>query len=208
MRYFIFSIRNHRCGLGKYRPELFPRNQCIVCDLRLSNASSDCVNSSYAIIYEIYRSMCSRKRLNYTFRSYDSLWWLKFVCCLLVDQVSVSHPHLSQALLASGSQTPQQQPQPQPQQLQCIQVVAKEDNRSGTTSSSIIKSLLATKVTVSSDCMPSAAATCVSTPTACVTNTTASIASSISANQLITSNQVSLLYINKNKQFVFREFFF
>ncbi|XP_011647945.1 AT-rich interactive domain-containing protein 2 isoform X4 [Pogonomyrmex barbatus] len=105
-------------------------------------------------------------------------------------KVSVSHPHLSQALLASGSQTPQQQPQPQ-QQLQCIQVVAKEDNRSGTTSSSIIKSLLATKVTVSSDCMPSAAATCVSTPTACVTNTTASIASSISANQLITSNQVA-----------------
>ncbi|XP_071559641.1 uncharacterized protein Bap170 isoform X3 [Temnothorax nylanderi] len=111
------------------------------------------------------------------------------------SQVSVSHPHLSQALLASGSQTPQQQqqqPQPQPQQqLQCLQVVAKEDNRSGTTSSSIIKSLLATKVTVSSDCMPSAAATCVSTPTACVTNTTASIASSISANQLITSNQVA-----------------
>ncbi|XP_011175645.1 AT-rich interactive domain-containing protein 2 isoform X3 [Solenopsis invicta] len=107
------------------------------------------------------------------------------------SQVSVSHPHLSQALLASGSQTPQQQqPQPQPQ-LQCVQVVAKEDNRSGTTSSSIIKSLLATKVTVSSDCMPSAAATCVSTPTACVTNTTASIASSISANQLITSNQVA-----------------
>ncbi|XP_018314144.1 AT-rich interactive domain-containing protein 2 isoform X1 [Mycetomoellerius zeteki] len=110
------------------------------------------------------------------------------------SQVSVSHPHLSQALLASGSQTPppqqQQQPQPQPQ-LQCIQVVAKEDNRSGTTSSSIIKSLLATKVTVSSDCMPSAAATCVSTPSACVTNTTASIASSISANQLITSNQVA-----------------
>ncbi|XP_011052557.1 PREDICTED: AT-rich interactive domain-containing protein 2 isoform X5 [Acromyrmex echinatior] len=106
-------------------------------------------------------------------------------------KVSVSHPHLSQALLASGSQTPpQQQPQPQPQ-LQCVQVVAKEDNRSGTTSSSIIKSLLATKVTVSSDCMPSAAATCVSTPTACVTNTTASIASSISANQLITSNQVA-----------------
>ncbi|XP_024887562.1 AT-rich interactive domain-containing protein 2-like isoform X2 [Temnothorax curvispinosus] len=108
-------------------------------------------------------------------------------------KVSVSHPHLSQALLASGSQTPQQQQQqPQPQQqLQCLQVVAKEDNRSGTTSSSIIKSLLATKVTVSSDCMPSAAATCVSTPTACVTNTTASIASSISANQLITSNQVA-----------------
>ncbi|KYN02707.1 AT-rich interactive domain-containing protein 2 [Cyphomyrmex costatus] len=106
------------------------------------------------------------------------------------SQVSVSHPHLSQALLASGSQT-QQQPQPQSQPLQCVQVVAKEDNRSGTTSSSIIKSLLATKVTVSSDCMPSAAATCVSTPTACVTNTTASIASSISANQLITSNQVA-----------------
>ncbi|XP_071644759.1 uncharacterized protein Bap170 isoform X4 [Temnothorax longispinosus] len=64
------------------------------------------------------------------------------------SQVSVSHPHLSQALLASGSQTPQQQQQqPQPQQqLQCLQVVAKEDNRSGTTSSSIIKSLLATKV--------------------------------------------------------------
>uniref|UniRef100_V9IHK6 AT-rich interactive domain-containing protein 2 n=1 Tax=Apis cerana TaxID=7461 RepID=V9IHK6_APICE len=39
--------------------------------------------------------------------------------------------------------------------------------------------------------MPSTAATCVSTPTACVTNTTASIASSISANQLITSNQVA-----------------
>ncbi|XP_020300893.1 AT-rich interactive domain-containing protein 2 isoform X3 [Pseudomyrmex gracilis] len=109
------------------------------------------------------------------------------------SQVSVSHPHLSQALLASGSQMPQpQQPQLQPQQQsQSVQVVAKEDSRSGTTSSSIIKSLLATKVTVSSDCMPSAAATCVSTPTACVTNTTASIASSISANQLITSNQVA-----------------
>lgn len=107
-------------------------------------------------------------------------------------KVSVSHPHLSQALLASGSQTPQQQQQPQPQQQsQSVQVVVKEDNRSGTTSSSIIKSLLATKVTVSSDCMPSAVATCVSTPTACVTNTTASIASSISANQLITSNQVA-----------------
>ncbi|XP_072746616.1 uncharacterized protein Bap170 isoform X5 [Anoplolepis gracilipes] len=60
------------------------------------------------------------------------------------SQVSVSHPHLSQALLASGSQTPQQ-PQPQ-QQSQSVQVVVKEDNRSGTTSSSIIKSLLATKV--------------------------------------------------------------
>ncbi|XP_076748649.1 brahma associated protein 170kD isoform X2 [Xylocopa sonorina] len=110
------------------------------------------------------------------------------------SQVSVSHPHLSQALLSSGSQT-QQQPQQQTQQIQqqcqAVQVVAKEDNRSGTTSSSIIKSLLATKVTVSSDCMPSTAATCVSTPTACVTNTTASIASSISANQLITSNQVA-----------------
>ncbi|XP_033349462.1 AT-rich interactive domain-containing protein 2 isoform X3 [Bombus vosnesenskii] len=107
-------------------------------------------------------------------------------------KVSVSHPHLSQALLSSGSQT---QPQPQVQQVQqqcqTVQVVAKEDNRSGTTSSSIIKSLLATKVTVSSDCMPSTAATCVTTPTACVTNTTASIASSISANQLITSNQVA-----------------
>ncbi|XP_043584003.1 AT-rich interactive domain-containing protein 2 isoform X2 [Bombus pyrosoma] len=111
------------------------------------------------------------------------------------SQVSVSHPHLSQALLSSGSQT---QPQPQVQQVQqvqqqcqTVQVVAKEDNRCGTTSSSIIKSLLATKVTVSSDCMPSTAATCVTTPTACVTNTTASIASSISANQLITSNQVA-----------------
>ncbi|XP_016768176.2 AT-rich interactive domain-containing protein 2 isoform X2 [Apis mellifera] len=108
------------------------------------------------------------------------------------SQVSVSHPHLSQALLSSGSQTqPQQQVQQVQQQCQTVQIVAKEDNRSGTTSSSIIKSLLATKVTVSSDCMPSTAATCVSTPTACVTNTTASIASSISANQLITSNQVA-----------------
>ncbi|XP_061932652.1 AT-rich interactive domain-containing protein 2 isoform X6 [Apis cerana] len=107
-------------------------------------------------------------------------------------KVSVSHPHLSQALLSSGSQTQsQQQVQQVQQQCQTVQVVAKEDNRSGTTSSSIIKSLLATKVTVSSDCMPSTAATCVSTPTACVTNTTASIASSISANQLITSNQVA-----------------
>ncbi|XP_071867803.1 brahma associated protein 170kD isoform X2 [Bombus fervidus] len=102
----------------------------------------------------------------------------------------VSHPHLSQALLSSGSQ-PQPQVQQVQQQCQTVQVVAKEDNRSGTTSSSIIKSLLATKVTVSSDCMPSTAATCVTTPTACVTNTTASIASSISANQLITSNQVA-----------------
>ncbi|XP_043267599.1 AT-rich interactive domain-containing protein 2 isoform X3 [Venturia canescens] len=117
------------------------------------------------------------------------------------SQVSVTHPHLSQALLASGSQMHQQQQQPQQQQQQQhhqpqqqnpqIQVVAKEDNRIGATSSSIIKSLLATKVTVSGDCMPSAAATCVSAPTACVTNTTASIASSISANQLITTNQVA-----------------
>jgi len=105
---------------------------------------------------------------------------------------------------------PQQPLQSQAQQQsQSVQVIAKEDNRSGTTSSSIIKSLLATKVTVSSDCMPSAAATCVSTPTACVTNTTASIASSISANQLITSNQVSLLlYINKNKYDIFFWYFF
>lgn len=118
--------------------------------------------------------------------------------------MSVSHPHLSQALLSSGSQTQsQQQVQQVQQQCQTVQVVAKEDNRSGTTSSSIIKSLLATKVTVSSDCMPSTAATCVSTPTACVTNTTASIASSISANQLITSNQVSLLYINNENSSTF-----
>ncbi|XP_035738109.1 AT-rich interactive domain-containing protein 2-like isoform X3 [Vespa mandarinia] len=103
------------------------------------------------------------------------------------SQVSVSHPHLSQALLASGSQNQQQQQQ----HSQSVQVVTKEDNRSSTTSSSIIKSLLATKVTASSDCMSSAAATCVSTLTACVTNTTTSIASSISANQLITSNQVA-----------------
>ncbi|XP_053594522.1 AT-rich interactive domain-containing protein 2 isoform X5 [Microplitis demolitor] len=80
------------------------------------------------------------------------------------SQVSVTHPHLSQALLASGSQ-PQQQNQHQPQlQLQTqaqvqsqvqtqvqnqtpqqlIQVVTKDER--GTTSSSIIKSLLATKV--------------------------------------------------------------
>ncbi|XP_076249375.1 brahma associated protein 170kD isoform X2 [Calliopsis andreniformis] len=65
------------------------------------------------------------------------------------SQVSVSHPHLSQALLSSGSQMQQQQqqqPQQVQQQSQIIQVVAKEDNRGGTTSSSIIKSLLATKV--------------------------------------------------------------
>lgn len=136
--------------------------------------------------------------------------------------MSVSHPHLSQALLSSGSQIQTQQQQLQPQQVQhqpqqpqqvqqqsqTIQVVAKEDNRSGTTSSSIIKSLLATKVTVSSDCMPSTAATCVSTPTACVTNTTASIASSISANQLITSNQVSLLYINNENCSTLSFYFF
>ncbi|XP_061932653.1 AT-rich interactive domain-containing protein 2 isoform X7 [Apis cerana] len=62
-------------------------------------------------------------------------------------KVSVSHPHLSQALLSSGSQTQsQQQVQQVQQQCQTVQVVAKEDNRSGTTSSSIIKSLLATKV--------------------------------------------------------------
>ncbi|XP_014295018.1 AT-rich interactive domain-containing protein 2 isoform X4 [Microplitis demolitor] len=122
-------------------------------------------------------------------------------------KVSVTHPHLSQALLASGSQ-PQQQNQHQPQlQLQTqaqvqsqvqtqvqnqtpqqlIQVVTKDER--GTTSSSIIKSLLATKVTVSGDCMPSAAATCVSTSNACVTNTT-SIQTTISANQL-TNNQVA-----------------
>ncbi|XP_043473761.1 AT-rich interactive domain-containing protein 2-like isoform X3 [Leptopilina heterotoma] len=145
------------------------------------------------------------------------------------SQVSVSHPHLSQALLATGSQTQQlQQPQQQQQQqsgqvqVQCqqqqqqqlqlqqsqsqqqqqqiiqiiqspsqqIQVMVREDARASTTSSSIIKSLLATKVTVSGDCMPSAATTCVSVPSACVTNTT-SIASGISVNQLITNNQVA-----------------
>ncbi|XP_057341510.1 AT-rich interactive domain-containing protein 2 isoform X2 [Microplitis mediator] len=128
------------------------------------------------------------------------------------SQVSVTHPHLSQALLASGSQPQQQQqqqnqhqPQLQPQlqtqvqaqvqtqvqtqsqSQQLIQVVTKDER--GTTSSSIIKSLLATKVTVSGDCMPSAAATCVSTSNACVTNTT-SIPTTISANQL-TNNQVA-----------------
>ncbi|KAG8040208.1 hypothetical protein G9C98_000778, partial [Cotesia typhae] len=109
------------------------------------------------------------------------------------SQVSVTHPHLSQALLASGSA--QNQPsllgtvQAQTQtQTQIVQVVTKDG---GTTSSSIIKSLLATKVTVSGDCMPSAAATCVSTSSnACVTNTT-SIPTTISANQLITNNQVA-----------------
>ncbi|XP_063979250.1 AT-rich interactive domain-containing protein 2 isoform X2 [Diachasmimorpha longicaudata] len=106
------------------------------------------------------------------------------------SQVSVAHPHLSQALLATGSQTNQQQHQQINQQNQHTQVI-KEEPRTGTTSSSIIKSLLATKVTVSGDCMPSAAVTCVSTPIACVTNTSASIASSISANQLTTSNQVT-----------------
>ncbi|XP_033217810.1 AT-rich interactive domain-containing protein 2 isoform X2 [Belonocnema kinseyi] len=129
------------------------------------------------------------------------------------SQVSVSHPHLSQALLTSGSQMQQpqqplqhqQQQQPLPQlqsqqqiqiqtliqsQPQQMQVVVRDDSRSSTTSSSIIKSLLATKVTVSSECMSSAAATCVSTPSACVTNTT-SIASGISANQPITINQVT-----------------
>lgn len=107
-----------------------------------------------------------------------------------VDQVSVSHPHLSQALLASGSQSQQQQQHHHQTQVQSS---AKDETRTGgpTTSSSIIKSLLATKVTISGDCMPSAAATsCVSAPSACVIKTTASIASSISANQLITSNQV------------------
>ncbi|XP_044582225.1 AT-rich interactive domain-containing protein 2 isoform X1 [Cotesia glomerata] len=111
------------------------------------------------------------------------------------SQVSVTHPHLSQALLASGSaqnQPPLQgtvQAQAQTQtQTQMVQVVTKDG---GTTSSSIIKSLLATKVTVSGDCMPSAAATCVSTSSnACVTNTT-SIPTTISANQLITNNQVA-----------------
>lgn len=122
-----------------------------------------------------------------------------------VDQVSVTHPHLSQALLASGSQMHQQQQYHQ-QQSQQVQVVAKEENRIGATSSSIIKSLLATKVTVSGDCMPSAAATCVSTPTACVTNTTASIASSISANQLITNNQVLLSYDNTKTIFLVYSF--
>ncbi|KAK0096264.1 hypothetical protein PV326_005915, partial [Microctonus aethiopoides] len=99
------------------------------------------------------------------------------------SQVSVAHPHLSQALLASGSQQQQQQ--------STNQIANKDsDSRVGATSSSIIKSLLATKVTISGDCMPSAAATCVSTQNACVTNTT-SIASSISVNQLITNNQVA-----------------
>ncbi|XP_044582233.1 AT-rich interactive domain-containing protein 2 isoform X5 [Cotesia glomerata] len=66
------------------------------------------------------------------------------------SQVSVTHPHLSQALLASGSaqnQPPLQgtvQAQAQTQtQTQMVQVVTKDG---GTTSSSIIKSLLATKV--------------------------------------------------------------
>ncbi|CAG5074974.1 Similar to Arid2: AT-rich interactive domain-containing protein 2 (Mus musculus) [Cotesia congregata] len=112
------------------------------------------------------------------------------------SQVSVTHPHLSQALLASGSaqnQPPLQgtvQAQAQTQtQTHMVQVVTKDG---GTTSSSIIKSLLATKVTVSGDCMPSAAATCVSTSSnACVTNTT-SIPTTISANQLITNNQMEV----------------
>ncbi|XP_044020286.1 uncharacterized protein LOC122860511 isoform X2 [Aphidius gifuensis] len=112
------------------------------------------------------------------------------------SQVSVAHPHLSQALLASATQAQQQQQQHhqhQQQQQQQQQQQVGQDNRSGTTSSSIIKSLLATKVTISGDCMPSAAvATCVSTLNAYVTNTTTtSIASSISANQQITSNQVA-----------------
>ncbi|XP_012267900.2 AT-rich interactive domain-containing protein 2 isoform X3 [Athalia rosae] len=55
------------------------------------------------------------------------------------SQVSVSHPHLSQALLASGSQSQQHQQSP-------VQVATKDDPRSSATSSSIIKSLLATKV--------------------------------------------------------------
>ncbi|CAD6239175.1 GSCOCG00008625001-RA-CDS [Cotesia congregata] len=65
-------------------------------------------------------------------------------------KVSVTHPHLSQALLASGSaqnQPPLQgtvQAQAQTQtQTHMVQVVTKDG---GTTSSSIIKSLLATKV--------------------------------------------------------------
>ncbi|XP_015111564.1 AT-rich interactive domain-containing protein 2 isoform X2 [Diachasma alloeum] len=61
------------------------------------------------------------------------------------SQVSVAHPHLSQALLATGSQTNQQQHQQTNQQNQHTQVI-KEESRTGPPSSSIIKSLLATKV--------------------------------------------------------------
>ncbi|XP_011297067.1 AT-rich interactive domain-containing protein 2 isoform X2 [Fopius arisanus] len=61
------------------------------------------------------------------------------------SQVSVAHPHLSQALLATGSQTNQQQHQQTNQQNQHSPMI-KEESRAGPTASSIIKSLLATKV--------------------------------------------------------------
>ncbi|XP_008217124.1 AT-rich interactive domain-containing protein 2 isoform X3 [Nasonia vitripennis] len=105
------------------------------------------------------------------------------------SQVSVAHPHLSQALLASGAQ----QQAGQQQQAQQVQVIVKDDGRGGTTSSSIIKSLLATKVTVAGECMQAVAvatsSSCVSAVPA-ITNATG-VVSSISANQLITSNQVA-----------------
>uniref|UniRef100_A0ABD2WG46 ARID domain-containing protein n=1 Tax=Trichogramma kaykai TaxID=54128 RepID=A0ABD2WG46_9HYME len=92
-------------------------------------------------------------------------------------KVSVAHPHLSHALLASGTQQPIVS-STQPQQPQTVQVILKEDPiRSGNaTSSSIIKSLLATKVTVGNECVQSS-------------NTTTT--ASISANQLLTAGQVA-----------------
>ncbi|XP_014218963.1 AT-rich interactive domain-containing protein 2 isoform X2 [Copidosoma floridanum] len=118
------------------------------------------------------------------------------------SQVSVAHPHLSQALLASGAQQQQQSTQSQQQATvqtpagqQVMQVIVEKDGRAvATTSSSIIKSLLATKVTASGECMQAAAASqstspCVSAAVPVVTNATG-VVSSISANQLLTANQV------------------
>ena len=86
----------------------------------------------------------------------------------------MAHPHLSQALLASGAQ----QPQSNQQQPQTVQVILKEDLAKGVnTSSSIIKSLLATKVTVGGDS---------------VQNSTTTTTTSISANQILTASQVLL----------------
>lgn len=108
----------------------------------------------------------------------------------------MAHPHLSQALLSSGTQAQAQIRQPanqlptqqQQQPVQMQVVVKNEAGQVGNTSSSIIKSLLATKVTISGECVPTTGMSCVSVPSACLTNT--SIASSLGTNQILSANQV------------------
>lgn len=104
----------------------------------------------------------------------------------------MAHPHLSQALLSSGAQAAQiRQPTNQlpTQQQQPVQIVVKnEAGQVGTTSSSIITSLLANKVTVGGESVPTTGMSCVSVPSACLTNT--SLASSLGTNQILSANQV------------------